>query len=165
MLLPRVRFPWRHCRESSTVQYVSLLSCGLYLFIETVDSDTVAQRYAQNAVLLPTVSDVPRTDYASIKDYFDNFLQLKPEGVILDSFVTTGKNLCKDVGIYEFTLGATGEKVRARYSFVYIKEGMDWKISHHHSSVMPEAQASSAISEEEVRDLFTLWNDALATCT
>ena len=38
------------------------------------DPDAVAKRYAEKAVLLPTVSDVPRTDYALIKDYFVNFL-------------------------------------------------------------------------------------------
>ena len=46
---------------------------------------------------------------------------------------------CQDVGIYEFTMGATGDKVKGRYSFVYVWEDGQWKISHHHSSVMPEA--------------------------
>ena len=43
----------------------------------TEDPDAVAKRYSSNAVLLPTVSDVPRTDYDLIKDYFVNFLQKK----------------------------------------------------------------------------------------
>jgi hypothetical protein len=47
--------------------------------LDTLDSDLVAKRYSKNAVLLPTVSDEPRTDYAGIKSYFDNFLQLKPQ--------------------------------------------------------------------------------------
>jgi len=46
---------------------------------------------------------------------------------------------CQDVGIYEFAFGATGDKVKGRYSFVYVWEDGEWKISHHHSSVMPEA--------------------------
>jgi hypothetical protein len=46
---------------------------------------------------------------------------------------------CQDVGIYEFTMGATGDKVKGRYTFVYVWEDGQWKISHHHSSVMPEA--------------------------
>ncbi|KAL7558349.1 hypothetical protein ACA910_004014 [Epithemia clementina (nom. ined.)] len=131
--------------------------------LATLDSDTVAKRYAKNAVLLPTVSDVPRTDYASIKDYFDIFLKLKPHGVILESFVTIGDGWCKDVGIYEFTMGSTGDKVRARYSFVYIKEDDEWKISHQHSSAMPESKLPNKLTIPEVRNLFTLWNDALAT--
>jgi hypothetical protein len=55
------------------------------------------------------------------------------------SYVTMGNNWCQDAGIYEFTMGATGDKVKGRYSFVYVWEDGEWKISHHHSSVMPEA--------------------------
>ena len=36
-------------------------------------------------------------------------------------------------------MGATGDKVKARYSYVYVHEDGEWKIAHHHSSVMPEA--------------------------
>ena len=43
-----------------------------------------------------------------------------------------------DDGIYEFTMGATGDKVKARYSFIYTYEDGEWKIAHHHSSQMPE---------------------------
>ena len=45
--------------------------------LATEDPDAVAKRYSSNAVLLPTVSDVPRTDYALIKDYFVGFLKKK----------------------------------------------------------------------------------------
>ena len=133
--------------------------------LATLDSDKVAKRYAQNAVLLPTVSDIPRSDYSSIKDYFDNFLKLKPQGEIVESYTQCGDGWCKDVGVYEFTMGANGNKVKARYSFVYVWEDGEWKISHHHSSAMPEQMTAKGveISEDEVRGLFTLWNDALAT--
>lgn len=48
-----------------------------------------------------TVSDIPRTDFTSIEDYFVNFLKLKPQGEILESHVTIGQNWCQDAGIYE----------------------------------------------------------------
>jgi uncharacterized protein (TIGR02246 family) len=134
--------------------------------LDTLDSDLVAKRYAKKPVLLPTVSDTPRTDYATIKNYFDNFLQLKPQGKILESFVTIGDGWCNDNGIYEFTMGASGAVVRARYSFVYVFEDGQWKISHHHSSAMPEAAKAAAaptITEAEAKKLFSLWNNALAT--
>ncbi|KAL7578685.1 hypothetical protein ACA910_009823 [Epithemia clementina (nom. ined.)] len=131
--------------------------------LATLNSDTVAKRYAKKGVLLPTVSDTPRTDYASIKDYFDNFLKMKPQGVILESHATVGVNWCQDVGLYEFTMGATGAKVKARYTFVYVYEDGEWKIAHHHSSMMPEGLMAKAITEDEVKGLFHLWNDALAT--
>merc|ERR1711906_45424 len=107
--------------------------------LATEDPKEVAKRYSKAGVLLPTVSDTPRTDFASIEDYFVNFLKLKPQGEILESHVTIAKNTCQDAGIYEFTMGATGDKVKGRYSFVYVWEDDEWKISHHHSSVMPEA--------------------------
>lgn len=131
--------------------------------LATLNSHTVADRYARQAVLLPTVSDIPRTTREGIVDYFDHFLQKRPQGVILDSFVRIGDNWCQDTGIYEFTMGTTGDKVKARYSFVYTFEGGEWKIAHHHSSMMPEEGKGTVLKEDEVRSLFYLWNDALAT--
>ena len=142
--------------------------------LATLDSDAVAKRYAKEGVLLPTVSDTPRTDYDSIKDYFDNFLLKKPQGVILESNVMIGTNWCQDAGLYEFDL--LGDKVKARYSFIYKYEDGQWKIAHHHSSLMPEpmlaatsgsapaaASEGTVLPEKEVQGLFSLWNDALAT--
>lgn len=132
--------------------------------LATLDPKNVADRYAKTTVLLPTVSDTPRTDYAGLEDYFTHFLKLKPQGEILESNVKIGLNWAQDCGIYEFTMGATGKKVKGRYSFVYVYEDGEWKISHHHSSIMPEGIVSAEpITETEVRSLFGLWNDALAS--
>ena len=64
-------------------------------------------------------------------------------------------------------MGNDGSKVLARYSYVYVFEDGEWKIAHHHSSVMPEgflnAPKGEVLSDEETRKLFNLWNDALAT--
>ena len=81
----------------------------------------------------------PGATFDEFKNYFESFLLKKPQGTILESHVTLGEGWCKDVGIYEFTMGATGDKVKGRYTFVYVYEDGEWKISHHHSSVMPEA--------------------------
>ena len=51
--------------------------------LATGDSRIVADRYIKKPVLLPTVSDKPRTDYDSVKDYFDAFLEKKPQGKLL----------------------------------------------------------------------------------
>lgn len=132
--------------------------------LATGDSRIVASRYTKSPVLLPTVKDDPRTDFASVKDYFDSFLLKKPQGKILDGKINIGDGWASDAGIYEFTMGATGDKVKARYTYNYVKEDGIWKIQHHHSSVMPEEIAvGAAITEDEVRDLFGLWNGALAT--
>lgn len=132
--------------------------------LQTGSSKLVAKRYAKDPMLLPTVSDTPRTDFDSIKDYFDAFLLKKPSGTILEGKITKGVNWCQDCGIYEFTMGADGSKVKARYTFVYVFEDGEWRISHHHSSVMPEGITLAApMTKERVRNLFQLWNDALAT--
>ena len=70
-------------------------------------------------------------DFKGINDYFTNFLQKEPQGEILESNVMIGHNWCQDAGIYEFTFGATGQKVKGRYSFIYVYEDGEWKISHH----------------------------------
>ena len=125
--------------------------------LATGDSRKVAGRYAQKGVLLPTFSDVPRTDYYGIVDYFISFLLKEPQGEILESNVMIGANWCQDAGIYEFTMGATGDVVKARYSFIYVFEDGEWKISHKHSSVIPESIAMGKdITEDKLRSLFGL---------
>lgn len=134
--------------------------------LATGEPRLVAKRYSKDAVLLPTVSDEPRMDTNGIEGYFDTFLKLKPQGEILLSKVYAGQGWAKDAGVYEFTLGATNKKVKARYSFVYVHEDDQWKILHHHSSQMPEevtAIDAPKLSAEQVGNLFHLWNDALAT--
>ena len=69
--------------------------------LATGDSRIVASRYAKNPVLLPTVSDVPRTDFAGLKDYFDGFLLKQPQGKILSGDIRIGDGWCQDAGIYE----------------------------------------------------------------
>ena len=63
--------------------------------LATLDPKEVADRYARGGVLLPTVSDTPRTDHYAIVDYFTNFLKLKPQGEILESNVMIGHNWCQ----------------------------------------------------------------------
>jgi uncharacterized protein (TIGR02246 family) len=111
--------------------------------LSTLDPAKVTANYTDDAVLLPTVSNTPRTDHAQIQDYFVHFLQKKPSGVINQSHVKIGCNKAYDVGVYTFTLhdGKKTTQVKARYSYVYQYQNGQWLISHHHSSVMPEAIA------------------------
>ena len=68
--------------------------------LATGDSRIVASLYTKAPVLLPTVSDQPRTDFASVKDYFDAFLKKSPQGKIIDGNINIGDGWASDTGIY-----------------------------------------------------------------
>jgi len=109
--------------------------------LATGDPQKVADLYAPDAVLLPTVSNEVRRSRAEIVDYFTKFLQSKPQGVIEDEIVDVlDADTAVNTGVYEFTLTKDGKaaRVRARYTYVYeLREGR-WLIVNHHSSAMPE---------------------------
>ena len=47
--------------------------------------------------------------------------------------LTTACNDVPPTSVYEFTMGATGDVVKARYTYTYVFEQNQWKIAHHHS--------------------------------
>jgi uncharacterized protein (TIGR02246 family) len=108
----------------------------------TKNPDTVTALFTKDAVLLATVSNTPRTDHASIRDYFVGFLKPSPVGTINTSTVKLGCNTAARLGTWTVTVtdAATGAKtdIKARYSFMYRIEDGKWKIDHLHSSMMPE---------------------------
>jgi uncharacterized protein (TIGR02246 family) len=107
------------------------------------DPYRVADLYAPDAVLLPTVSAKIRTNRAEIVDYFRHFLESEPVGRIQDRFIEfLGRNAAVDTGLYQFTLtNKDGSKrtVNARYTFVYERRHGQWRIINHHSSAVPTA--------------------------
>ncbi|MCQ4043017.1 SgcJ/EcaC family oxidoreductase [Streptantibioticus rubrisoli] len=109
--------------------------------LATGDPSRVADLYAPDAVLLPTVSDRIRTNRAEIVDYFRHFLESKPVGRIQRRVINIlGPTAAVDTGLYQFTLtkaNGTKSKVDARYTFVYALRGGRWLIINHHSSVLP----------------------------
>jgi uncharacterized protein (TIGR02246 family) len=111
--------------------------------LATGDADKVADLYAPDGVLLPTVSPKIRTTHAEIADYFEHFLENKPVGKKDQTIIKVlDSDSAIDTGVYEFTLTDpdTGAKrvVEARYTYEYEKRGGQWKIVNHHSSAMPE---------------------------
>ncbi|MFG1784398.1 SgcJ/EcaC family oxidoreductase [Rhodococcus oryzae] len=110
--------------------------------LATGDPEAVADLYAPDAVLLPTVSNEVRTDHAGIIDYFTGFLPSKPSAVIEQSVVNVlDADSAIDTGVYRFTMNKPEgqEVVDARYTFVYEKRDGKWLIVNHHSSEMPES--------------------------
>ncbi|MEU5430475.1 SgcJ/EcaC family oxidoreductase [Streptomyces olivoreticuli] len=109
--------------------------------LATRNARAVAALYAPDAVLLPTQSSEIRTTHDRIVDYFEHFLQQKPQGRIQERHITVlGPRSAIDTGLYQFTLtdknGKAG-KTDARYTFVYELRGGHWLIVNHHSSVVP----------------------------
>ncbi|MFQ6196326.1 SgcJ/EcaC family oxidoreductase [Streptomyces sp. NPDC000405] len=109
--------------------------------LATLDADRVADLYAPDAVLLPTVSAEIRKTRAARIDYFKHFLENKPVGRIQERVINIlGRTSAIDTGLYQFTLTdkhGHRSKVDARYTFVYKLRGGKWLIINHHSSKLP----------------------------
>lgn len=109
--------------------------------LATGDPNKVADLYAPDAVLLPTVSNKVRTNRAEIVDYFVQFLASKPSGKIEQEVINVlDPDTAINTGVYRFTLTKDGQQqqVQARYTYVYEYRGGKWLIVNHHSSAMPE---------------------------
>ena len=101
----------------------------------SADPQAVLNRYQDNAVLVPTVSNQARGNQAERLDYFNHFLK--------NAFISIEHDTshCQETadaliasGHYHFK---NAEKtVGARYTYVFDKaSGL---IVHHHSSLLPE---------------------------
>lgn len=128
--------------KEPTEQEIAALFDEWNAALGTGDAETVADRYAPDGVLLPTVSKQVRTDRDGIVDYFEHFQENDPVGEKTETIITVlDKNTAVDAGTYVFTLTdpETGEvrDVEARYTYVYEKIDGDWLIVNHHSSAMP----------------------------
>ena len=106
--------------------------------LHTGDAHKVVENYAEESILLPTVSNTPRFTPEEKEDYFHHFLENHPSGKIDSRFIEIGCNTAFDTGLYTFTYARTGESVSGRYTFTYGWGGSKWLITSHHSSVMPE---------------------------
>ena len=125
------------CR-ATTEQDIASLFDRWNASLATRDPDKVVANYASDGVLLPTLSNTPRTNHAEMRDYFVEFLKKEPQGRIDRRIVKIGCNIAQDVGLYTFTLKG-GKQVQARYTYVYEFRDGRWVIAHHHSSAMPES--------------------------
>ncbi|ONI84856.1 DUF4440 domain-containing protein [Saccharothrix sp. ALI-22-I] len=110
--------------------------------LATGSAEQVADLYAPDAVLLPTLSNEVRSDRAGIVNYFEHFLLNKPSGTIEREIINVlDENTAVNAGVYVFTLHKDGQesKARARFTFLYERIDGKWLITDHHSSLMPES--------------------------
>ncbi|MEP0190968.1 MAG: SgcJ/EcaC family oxidoreductase [Erythrobacter sp.] len=108
--------------------------------LQTLDPDQVVALYAEDAILLPTISNAVRHNHAELRAYFVDFLKKKPRGTINESNIRDLGDIAIHSGVYTFELQTDGEKseARCRFTYVYSKIAGEWKIIEHHSSLMPE---------------------------
>lgn len=108
--------------------------------LQTGSPSEVAKNYADDAILVPTVSNKVRHTHPEIEDYFQQFLRLKPDGRIEEQNIQIYCDVAVNSGTYTFAVVKDGQPsdVKARFTFVYHKVGDRWLIVDHHSSGMPE---------------------------
>jgi uncharacterized protein (TIGR02246 family) len=107
------------------------------------DPDKVLPLYADDAVLLGTLSPTVRTDRSSLRDYFVTAFKVLPGLKVKfgDQLIRVYGNTAVNSGYYTFSYTKDDEpkSLPARYSFTYVKNGSRWLIVDHHSSAMPPA--------------------------
>lgn len=106
--------------------------------LQTGEPKKATELYDHNAILLPTVSNKVRHNHEEIEDYFVHFLAKGPQGEIDEANVRIFGDLAINSGVYTFTF-KDGSVVQARFTYVYRRNGDQWKIIEHHSSAMPES--------------------------
>lgn len=106
--------------------------------LKTGNPKSVAELYAKDATLLPTLSPQVCRSPRAIEEYFLTFLAKKPRGQIVDANVRIFGNIAINSGVYVFTFDDL-DTAQARYTFVYQFNGQRWMIVEHHSSLMPAA--------------------------
>ncbi len=112
--------------------------------ISTGDAKKVTALYANNATLLPTISNQVRHNHNEIEDYFIQFLKTKPQGKIIEQNIQVFDEFATNSGVYIFSF-KDNSTVTARFSYIYQKIEEEWKIITHHSSRMPEPSIDDGI--------------------
>ena len=106
--------------------------------LATGKTEEVLACYADDAVLLPTLSNKLCQNKIDIAEYFDSFLKKGPQGEILEECMRVlDKDLIINSGIYKFSFANDASSAQARFTFLYRKDESGWKIIEHHSSLLP----------------------------
>ena len=114
--------------------------------LQTKDPKQVAALYSDPKTggelsFLPTVVPDHIKNIANTEGYFVEFTKKYPFGTITDDSVQmfNNGNAYLHSGMYTFAMGEVGARTatKARFSYVWRKYGAEWKITHHHSSVLP----------------------------
>ena len=103
--------------------------------IKINDAKQVAELYHESGLLLGTFSDIERKGKKLILDYFRNLFISRVDVEIITKHEFKAESISAVSGLYNFLVN--DREIRARFSFVFLKNKEDWKILSHHSSVLP----------------------------
>jgi uncharacterized protein (TIGR02246 family) len=108
--------------------------------LATGEPAKVAALYAENAVLMPALSERVYVGRAQIRDYYAEFLGLHPQAAVQMRATLLGCNTASDAGafVYRVTGRRKGTRmlIGGRFSAAYEFRDGDWRIVHHHISGM-----------------------------
>jgi len=102
------------------------------------DVDALVNLYTPEAVLVGSTGLARQEGRDAIRGYFARLAHSGDKVVIQDQkIVSLGDNIAYATGFYEFSAMREGElkKTKAGFSMIFVKQGNDWLIAHHHSSV------------------------------
>ncbi|MCC1482650.1 SgcJ/EcaC family oxidoreductase [Roseibaca sp. Y0-43] len=105
------------------------------------DPSIIADLYAPDAVLLPTVSHQIRLDRGQIRRYFRDIMMRRATSRFVEVHSRLFDTIGINSGIYIFKMhrdDGTPFDLICRFTFVYMLLDGAWKIIEHHSSVMPD---------------------------
>ena len=100
--------------------------------------DALVDLYTPDAVLIGSTGLTRQEGRDAIRGYFARLAHSGDKVVIEDrKIVSLGDNIAYATGFYEFSAMREGElkKTKAGFSMIFVKQGDDWRIAHHHSSV------------------------------
>jgi uncharacterized protein (TIGR02246 family) len=127
--------------------------------VHSGDAEAVADLYAPDALLLPTLSARSRSSHTAIADYFNGFASRHPQAEVVERTLYPACNQLVDAGLYRFRFAEepsaqpplqsrlqrlkgrpeAGTVLEARYTLVYGFNGEQWQLIHHHSSLVPSS--------------------------
>ena len=100
------------------------------------DPKQVVNLYSDDGILLGTFSNKERVGHELILEYFEKLLKSPVKVNIVSEHPHVFESVAVNSGLYNFVTNS--KTINARFSFVYNKNDVGWKIILHHSSVLPE---------------------------
>jgi uncharacterized protein (TIGR02246 family) len=102
------------------------------------DVGALVNLYAPDAILVGSTRLEHQEGRDAIRGYFARLANSGDKVVIDDrKIVPLSDNIVYATGFYEFSAMREGKerKTKAGFSMVFVKQGNDWLIAHHHSSL------------------------------